>query len=69
VDQGGRENLNFKFRFTFFFVSYILSSFLFFFVGAKLASKNSRSRKKYDLFFVLEVCWISYCTKMAQKMQ
>jgi hypothetical protein len=64
VDQGGRENLNFKFRFTFFlFLSYISSSFLFFFVGAKLASKEILAREKNMIF----CCFGSLLDKLLYK--
>ena len=65
IKEGGKiwiSNLDLLF----FCFLYLLSSFCF-----SLSELNWHQKfalaKKYDWFFVLEVCWISYCTKMAQK--
>ena len=64
VDQGGRENLNFKFRFTFFcFVSYILSSFCFSLSELNWHHQKFALAKKIRLIF----CFGSLLDKLLYK--
>ena len=64
VDQGGQENLNFKFRFTFFcFVSYILSSFCFSLSELNWHHQKFALAKKIRLIF----CFGSLLDKLLYK--